>query len=92
MKTDVAGILSGTELLRSVPAEELKAVAAASRVRTFRRGQVVFTRNDPGDTVIVVISGRVKVVMNRGSRHAARLTSAHRGGRASRPPFVLRRC
>jgi CRP/FNR family transcriptional regulator, cyclic AMP receptor protein len=60
---DVTGILRETSLLRSVPAEELKAVAAASRLRSFRRGQVVFTRSDPGDTVIVVVSGRVKVTV-----------------------------
>ena len=80
MKTDVTGILSGTELLRSVPAEELKAVAAASRVRTFRRGQVVFTRNDPGDTVIVVISGRVKVVIRSADGGALTLAIIQAGG------------
>jgi CRP-like cAMP-binding protein len=46
-----------------VPSKELEAIAAASRLRTFRRGQVVFTRGDPGDTLIVVISGSVKVVV-----------------------------
>ena len=63
MTTDVIGILRGTALLASVPEEDLKAVAAASRVRSFRRGQVVFTRSDPSDTVVVVISGRIKVVV-----------------------------
>jgi CRP/FNR family transcriptional regulator, cyclic AMP receptor protein len=61
MSTDVTTILRETSLLRSVPADDLNALAAASRLRTFRRGQVVFTRSDPGDTVIVVVSGRVKV-------------------------------
>jgi CRP/FNR family transcriptional regulator, cyclic AMP receptor protein len=63
MSTDVTSILRATTLLRSVPAEELNAVAAASRLRSFRRGQIVFTRSDPGDTVIVVVSGRIKVTM-----------------------------
>ena len=62
MTSDVTGILQGTDLLGSVPAEDLRVVAAASRLRTFRRGQVLFTRSDPSDTVIVVVSGRVKVV------------------------------
>ena len=44
MRPDVTGILSQTDLLRSVPAEDLSALAAASRLRTFGRGQVVFTR------------------------------------------------
>jgi len=63
MTTDVIDVLHGTALLASVPADELRAVAAASRLRSFRRGQVVFTRSDPSDTVIVVISGRVKVAV-----------------------------
>jgi len=63
MTADVIGILRETTLLRSVPPEDLKAVAAASRLRSFRRNQVVFTRSDPGDTVIVVVSGRVKVTI-----------------------------
>src|SRR6202453_5333903 len=63
MTIDVPGILRGTTLLRAVSAEDLEAVAAASRLRTLRRGQVVFTAGDPGDTVIVVVSGRVKVVV-----------------------------
>src|SRR5215472_2417328 len=63
MSTDVTSILRATTLLGSVPAEDLNAVAAASRLRGFRRGQIVFTRSDPGDTVIVVVSGRVKVTV-----------------------------
>ena len=57
MTTDVAGILRRTELLRSVPDADLAAIAAASRLRAFRRGQVVFQRDDPSDTVIVVDLG-----------------------------------
>jgi CRP/FNR family transcriptional regulator, cyclic AMP receptor protein len=63
MAADVAGILRQTDLLRPVPARDLDAIAAASRLRTFRRSQVVFTTGDPGDSLIVVISGRVKVVV-----------------------------
>ena len=63
MAADVTGILRKTGLFGSVPSKELEAIAAASRLRTFRRGQVVFTRGDPGDTLIVVISGSVKVVV-----------------------------
>lgn len=63
MKTDVTGILRQTALFGSVPAADVEAVAAASRLRVFRRGQVVFAAGDPGDTLIMVISGRVKVVV-----------------------------
>ena len=45
-----------------MPAGEIDAIVAAARLRTFRRGQVVFTTGDPGDSLLVVLSGRVKVV------------------------------
>ena len=32
-------------------------------MRAFRRGQIVCTTGDPGDTLIVVVSGRVKVAV-----------------------------
>jgi CRP/FNR family cyclic AMP-dependent transcriptional regulator len=60
---DVRGILRETDLLRAAPAEELEGLMAAARLRIFPRGQVVFTRGDPGDSLIVVVSGRVKVVI-----------------------------
>ena len=63
MTIDVPGILRATTILSAVPPDDLKVLAAASRLRTFRRGQVVFTTGDPGDTVIVIVSGRVKVVV-----------------------------
>ena len=72
MTADLPGILGQTSLFGSVPAQDLEAVVAASRLRAFRRGQVVFTRGDPGDALIVVISGRVKVVMR--SADGAELT------------------
>src|SRR5208282_1814926 len=58
MSTDVTDVLRTTDLLGSAPAADLEAIAAASRSRTFRRGQILFTAGDPGNTLIVVISGR----------------------------------
>ena len=80
MTTDVVGILRRTELLRSVPDADLAAIAAASRLRAFRRGQVVFQRDDPSDTVIVVISGRVKVVVRSADGGELTLTVIQPGG------------
>jgi CRP/FNR family cyclic AMP-dependent transcriptional regulator len=80
MTTDVAGILRKTDLLGLAPAEDLSAVAAASRLRSFRRGQVVFSRSDPRDTVIVVISGRVKVVIRAADVGELTLTIIQPGG------------
>jgi CRP/FNR family cyclic AMP-dependent transcriptional regulator len=72
--------LRRTDLLRSAPDEVLDAVATASRLRVFRRGQVVFTRGDPSDTLFVVISGRVKVVVRSADGGELTLTIIQPGG------------
>ena len=77
---DLVEILRGTSLLSSVPTADLEALAAGSRVRTFRRGQVVFTTGDPGDTVLVVLSGRVKVVVRSADGAELTLTIIGPGG------------
>jgi CRP-like cAMP-binding protein len=80
MTADLRDILRGTDLLGSVPTPDLEAVAAGSRVRTFRRGQILFSTGDPGDTVIVVISGRVKVVVRSADGGELTLTVIGPGG------------
>jgi CRP/FNR family cyclic AMP-dependent transcriptional regulator len=62
MAADLVAVLRRTALLASVSDTDLEALAGASRTRTLRRGQVACTAGDPGDTLIVVISGRLKVV------------------------------
>jgi len=80
MSAGVVVTLRQAELFRSVPAGDLEAVAAVSRRRSFRRGQVVFHRNDPGETVIVVLSGRVKVVVRSADGGELTLTVIQPGG------------
>jgi CRP/FNR family transcriptional regulator, cyclic AMP receptor protein len=63
MAVDVTGVLRQTALFRSVPAEELADLVASSRLRTLRRGQIVFTTGDPGDALIVVVAGQLKIVV-----------------------------
>jgi CRP/FNR family transcriptional regulator, cyclic AMP receptor protein len=75
-----AAILRQTALFRSVPPEDLEAIAAVSRRRGFRRGQVVFRRDDPGDSVIVVVAGRVKVVVRSADGGELTLTVVQPGG------------
>jgi CRP/FNR family transcriptional regulator, cyclic AMP receptor protein len=62
MTTDLVAVLRRTSLLASVPDADLAVLAGASRTRTLRRSQVVCRADDPGDTLVVVISGRLKVV------------------------------
>ena len=62
MTVDLVAVLQRTSLLASVPDADLALLAGASRMRTLRRGQVVCSTGDPGDTLIVVVSGRLKIV------------------------------
>jgi CRP/FNR family transcriptional regulator, cyclic AMP receptor protein len=78
--TDVTGALRQTDLLRSVPDSDLEPIAAASRLRSVRRGQLLFTAGDPSDTVILVISGRVKVVVRSADGAELTLTVVQPGG------------
>jgi CRP/FNR family cyclic AMP-dependent transcriptional regulator len=80
MAIDVTGALRQTDLLGSVPAHDLEPIAAASRLRTVRRGQVLFTTGDPSDTVILVVSGRVKVVVRSADGAELTLTIVQPGG------------
>jgi CRP/FNR family transcriptional regulator, cyclic AMP receptor protein len=80
MAIDVTGVLRQTDLLRSVQASDLEPIAAASRLRTVRRGQVLFVAGDPSDTVILVISGRVKVVVRSADGAELTLTVVQPGG------------
>lgn len=80
MTADVAGILARTDLLRRVPPEDLAAVAAASRLRRFRRSQVVCTTGDPADSLIVVVSGSVRVVVRSADGGELTLTVIQPGG------------
>lgn len=80
MTTDLTETLRGTHLLRSVPDHDLEGIVAASRLRRFRRGQVIFTTDDPSDTVIVIVSGRVKVVVRSADGGELTLTLVRPGG------------
>jgi CRP-like cAMP-binding protein len=43
--------------------ETLEACAAQLRVRRFRRGETIFHQGDPGDSLFVIESGSVKIVL-----------------------------
>jgi len=56
-------VLRQSRVLGALSAAELGQLATLMRRRAFRRGEVVFHQGDPGDTLHVVLSGRVKVVL-----------------------------
>jgi CRP/FNR family transcriptional regulator, cyclic AMP receptor protein len=59
----VVEILRGTDLFGGLDDESLARLAAASRSRTYRRGQYIWYQGDPGGTLLVVCDGLVKVVL-----------------------------
>ncbi len=56
-----AEILTRSPLLRDLPEEPVARLAAAARRRTYKRGEVIFHLGDPGDSLFILESGRVKV-------------------------------
>lgn len=54
--------LAQSALLRDLPPSGLDRLASVARRRTFRRGEVIVHEGDPGDSLYVLESGRVKVV------------------------------
>ena len=68
-------------LLASVPPEELRAVLEVARRRTFDRGEVVFHRGDPADTLHLVVRGHfaARIVTPLGD---AAILDVHRPGDA----------
>jgi CRP/FNR family transcriptional regulator, cyclic AMP receptor protein len=42
---------------------DLERVAAGTRTRRFRRGEVIFHAGDPGDALFIILSGEVKIAL-----------------------------
>lgn len=54
-------LLAATTLFRGQPAEVLDAVAAAMRETRHPAGSALFARGDPGDSLHLVVHGRVRI-------------------------------
>src|SRR4029077_9210987 len=51
----------GLRLLSDVAAEDVRMLLSVARRRRFQRGEVVFHRDDPGDSLHLIVSGRFAV-------------------------------
>ena len=71
-------------LLEGVPAEEVRQLLSVARRRTFRKGEVVFHRGDPADSLHLISKGRFKVQVRRRSASRRRSRSAGRATRSAR--------
>jgi len=54
-------VLARAGLFQGVAPEAAEALAASLQHRTYARGDVVFTEGEQGDTLFIVVSGKVKI-------------------------------
>jgi CRP/FNR family transcriptional regulator, cyclic AMP receptor protein len=71
--------LGRCRLFAGMDRESLQAITRTMRSRRFRRGEVLFHEDDPGDALFVVASGRVKVVVPSEDGDEAILATLRRG-------------
>jgi CRP-like cAMP-binding protein len=60
-RDDIRAILGRHFLLRHLDGSELDQLLKFAKVRHTRRGEVLFQKGDPGDGLIAILQGRVKI-------------------------------
>src|SRR5271165_3381021 len=59
--TEARRLLDGCTLFAGLSAQERAAIAARARIRTVRSGETVFAMGAPGDHMMAVISGTIRI-------------------------------
>ncbi len=77
---DVGRLLAEVALFAGVPPAELERIAESTRLRRYPRGQLVFSTGDPSDSLCVMVSGRMKVVVRSADGGELMLAVVERGG------------
>lgn len=72
-------VLRSCALFKVVDEATLALVAASLRTRRFRRNEVVFHAGDPGDSLFIVESGSVKIVLASSEGEEAIIATLRRG-------------
>ena len=57
---DTVQFLRSMDIFRPLPDEELARIATRLKERRFREGQPVFHKGEPGDSMYLVLDGRVR--------------------------------
>ena len=63
MLTSAGAALGRVPLFAALDQDDLEKIVGASTACRYGRGSVVFQEGEPGDTMLVLLSGRVKVVL-----------------------------
>lgn len=58
---DERTLLKGIPLFAGMPDEQLHTLAGALKRRTYRRGAQILHQGDPGDSLFIVVAGRVRI-------------------------------
>lgn len=58
-----ASYLKQIHIFNSLSEEEISTLAALTRKRAFRQGEVIFHRDDPGQVLFVIKEGKVKICL-----------------------------
>jgi CRP/FNR family transcriptional regulator/CRP/FNR family cyclic AMP-dependent transcriptional regulator len=58
-----AAYLSRIRLFAGIPPEQVERLEERAKRRSFRRGEVIFHKGDPGATLYLILSGQVKIVL-----------------------------
>ena len=61
--TEAVELLQRVPFLAALTAADLQALADAVRRRRFARGQAVFSKDDPGDTLYIIEEGSVRIYL-----------------------------
>jgi CRP/FNR family transcriptional regulator, cyclic AMP receptor protein len=64
MKHDVKRILGQHFMLKYLPPGDLEALSHLAASRTYKAGESVFLKGDPGNAMMAVLSGRVRICSN----------------------------
>lgn len=71
--------LAAIPLFAGLGPESLDSLAKKTRLRRFRRGEVIFHQGDPGDALFIVLSGLVKIALPADSGDEAILATLRPG-------------
>jgi len=72
-------VLESVPLFRDLSEPDLGTLALSLRTRRYRRGEVIFHQGDPGDSLHIILSGRVKISSPSESGVEAILTTLRPG-------------
>jgi CRP/FNR family transcriptional regulator, cyclic AMP receptor protein len=64
MKHDVKRILGQHFILKYLPLSDLEALSHLAASKTYKAGEYVFLKGDPGTAMMAVLSGRVRICSN----------------------------